>query len=1441
MQKHESTPEWARPAPSQGPATGVGSYHRSVQQDRRMLPLAETTAEAEVESERQISPARKEEIRLAVTPIQPSSQDQPSDRLRPHTLVHGQTEHGDATQSDVAPDIQDDVSSQEHLHAIIAPSPTTISENDGLPTSHPPSRVLNSVTIGFSKVVNTSAKIVPGKKDMKLQRSPAAAYENASELYPAPEQPCENEWKHDMLGAKCPECGSAFTEPFETEHDPKFDQTDAPDEVDGMDWNELPYQNDSIERRQRNTMLSTLRGKSSSKQNDIALEAHEESLKHSSAQRSVFSSDPQASIATGLSSPPPSRLSSYGQKLYLGRTGSQAVRSDELESSNYNEQSDEPIVPARESAAQTTASQSLKLTPSPDTELSRRGERPEEAEAYDGYSVAETTGMQLIEKYRLALAFAKDIKEGLALPMHSADGRVMIDEEEAESLLKAYCLMLYDRANTKLERKASLFVRKQRGLISTLLRGNFDPIADDVQGPRLPDYAPAISLQERMARWLGEQDLQMDGLVSMLRVTDDTQSNPSVVPEGSQKSDDLDDLLPSEASQVRDWLTTGVSWQWLQHRIARDVGGIPWPNAIVVPLLDRLGRSPTSGPEFRGYRLEFVVHWDPKRYLADFFQDVHLRTLSESIVLSGRGDSLQACTVQEYLRQCWPLLGVRLLHTLEAAIDSGANESLNGKSYTLFDRSTVSFDRCEEKLVVQICAQATVIIEVAEQLAWLGAACAASVYPDRPSYRKARYRNAGPALDPDSDRFEISYEDKEVDTAFYCWSSLFRNPSIACDFPARHREPGFPGLEMSVDMMIKLGDLLWATVFAEKFMLKGLSSMFYPVVREAHNVVWHFVCRKNKQVLPYEAAQDSCAGPDALAGMSTAWLHDARHFVGWTPHAASMLGTRDYPYSIPGQPCNLHKASNLTLERMTITGGKTLTAGLSIARGNHHRGMFLGEETNLRRMVYNARSMYTVLYDNFHKRGYLIDGASALLHLTYTQLKTPAREPITKYEVGDRLLYAGQDPYEGSAADILCDEYNLGIFLNKYVSQTTGKETLAENGHFIEQPPEREIRYYTVQDLVQDNYLVLSKLWELHANQRPGHDLRMTDRDRLEGWSLRSVVKGDAMLNPVIAHLQGSGEGWVDMIRSIKALVLMGTNIGEPITAVKATCPRWQKVPCGKDYLACRVQLLKEIAHDNNGDHTFPQRLLPNMRWHKESHMFEPCRGTPKHGGQCCERIQALYTSYASHCKSPTNAELQVSGAVVFGRPLRIDAPKAKKWWQLVSQRKTREDSPSLVQARNCSCSHTRGTATHTPASHVKKLKPVDTPVEATRPVPHVLPLQSAPGLLQPASSPFQHGSASSTRQPSYVESGYHTGHGSSGLNPGSISTRTTLSILPSRHNSLTYHTQSLSPPRDRSRYNSTPATSVTPPLGSAIDLRSPGFDAMKGWDQFATSSERHK
>jgi hypothetical protein len=227
--------------------------------------------------------------------------------------------------------------------------------------------------------------------------------------------------------------------------------------------------------------------------------------------------------------------------------------------------------------------------------------------------------------------------------------------------------------------------------------------------------------------------------------------------------------------------------------------------------------------------------------------------------------------------------------------------------------------------------------------------------------------------------------------------------------------------------------------------------------------------------------------------------------------------------------------------------------------------------------IHQAGNFYVVLYDMRDRRGWLVDGASALLHLTCTQLVTvwSHKSPLLKLE---EFNYA--DPGRGASAApaALLDPRNRELPIleeSETWKEVTITTDFTNSEPFHKEEQKTKTKQWCYQDLVRQTYHILELMhdYQVHALTSPGMALRFTDRDKFEGFAFMDIVDGPNAIRPRVATLKPSGKGWVDFVRSISAITLLGKGFGELITVADGSntlCRHWQLPPTGQDYLiAC--------------------------------------------------------------------------------------------------------------------------------------------------------------------------------------------------------------------------------------------------------------------------------
>jgi hypothetical protein len=328
-----------------------------------------------------------------------------------------------------------------------------------------------------------------------------------------------------------------------------------------------------------------------------------------------------------------------------------------------------------------------------------------------------------------------------------------------------------------------------------------------------------------------------------------------------------------------------------------------------------------------------------------------------------------------------------------------------------------------------------------------------------------------------------------------------------------------------------------------------------------------------------------------------------------------------------------------------------VSGGTSITRGNKDTPIYLHRGGPYQQEIHSACNMNVVLYDTDDRRGWLVDGASALLHITRTQLCSSPYSDSELFEI-DNFQHA--DPRGGLKASrkALMDSGNRSLVIFEEVE--TSVESKAGVGEEGKAEVKTKTTRWTYQDLVRQTYHILEQLhdYEARMSTSPAISLRFTDREKLTGFAFMDIVDGQNDLRPRAVILKSSGRGWVDFTRSIRAFSLFAKGFGDiirPSCEANQLCKSWTHVPTGKDYLVACTSSLKEICRRYGNHDSNPMELANGIYWHKPDKLFESCKCNSK----SCDRVQVLLPASLGSKRHPQPFGCD-DGAVIFGRSKRL-------------------------------------------------------------------------------------------------------------------------------------------------------------------------------------------
>lgn len=284
--------------------------------------------------------------------------------------------------------------------------------------------------------------------------------------------------------------------------------------------------------------------------------------------------------------------------------------------------------------------------------------------------------------------------------------------------------------------------------------------------------------------------------------------------------------------------------------------------------------------------------------------------------------------------------------------------------------------------------------------------------------------------------------------------------------------------------------------------------------------------------------------------------------------------------------------------------------------------------------INKVRQHYFLLWDEASKRGWLINGASAMLHLLLARIQydisqgrklappvADSDDPLARFRQWKSLLRLPADPYSSAAArHVLENEANksLPIFI-------AGDDFRRETPSFI-----------TLFDEVNDMFSILEQVFEHESmvRHRNGVDVKPMFRPRkhLEGWDFVDIAeRRPDPVYPRLKELPQMGKCWVDFTRGINASTLFARGFGELIEPSPGfeVCNTLTRLPSHQNFLGVCASDMKDILRmysieDDDDSTNGPTEVLEGLFWIQSPDPFKHCVGKGHTGKECCDATQVL-------------------------------------------------------------------------------------------------------------------------------------------------------------------------------------------------------------------------
>jgi len=700
----------------------------------------------------------------------------------------------------------------------------------------------------------------------------------------------------------------------------------------------------------------------------------------------------------------------------------------------------------------------------------------------------------------------------------------------------------------------------------------------------------------------------------------------------------------------------------------------------------------------RNYSLAIDLSWSPQSFLREQYGHLSaIPKLDSVITLSGATGHVYAATAEDYIRKTWPRYGQLVLSVVQDALDCQKDAYRTEINHSALD---IRFHN--GRTIVTAIGHALFISSAAEILVWLSTSCRASTEPNQIQTCRMRL---GEGLERGTDlsfaaELEI-VENIDTDGSLHatCWHAMFRNPVIAHNYPTPFRKPQEMGLELSLDLMLTLARTFWAAIYDGVLLLKGFNTILTPTLKSDDSIIWHLTVDRRGERLSYNAG----IGSSCIHGAGDAIYEGARHFVGWTKSANSLVGksipvliptvikccSTCYqaflnlikPYKVP--ECGFAMNENLTTllgtrlaeydnvnfsggppasaglraeAAVNFTAGKYLTLSSKVSRGIKDTPEYLASDDYLQNMDAAAR-MGVILSDAATWQHWLTDGASAVLHLCRAWLSMPHAGYVPD-DSSPRLWSptASGSPSTSLATLTSIDNRELELYISQ--SKRVSKPVVGARDEEIV----TERQWFLFQDLAHRFAKSIEQIRDRASMARHSADIDLARQgNKVIGFEFLDLLRGADRIEPCVLELGAGAEPWLRYSRSMDTVHILGSGFGElirpnvAISKLPVECGQQAAVPQYADYLVAPLPVLKSSMERLQHTSTCAQ-LARGLYWWNTEEAFQDCQcQRAKASARCTSLVRKLYGKCLEDPRTraptclPKVFERYPTGAIIMG------------------------------------------------------------------------------------------------------------------------------------------------------------------------------------------------
>ncbi|CVL04069.1 uncharacterized protein FMAN_14837 [Fusarium mangiferae] len=780
---------------------------------------------------------------------------------------------------------------------------------------------------------------------------------------------------------------------------------------------------------------------------------------------------------------------------------------------------------------------------------------------------------------------AEDVRAATDGTILQTVGRVFLDQT-----LRDFAWKLHEESTNPFQLETSVIIHRKRRNIIDLLDFQVPALeeAESVSGQSLGDSEAENEEETSTVPFKKAEEMIVDWIVDV-------------------KSGEPSEL--SQMPQYRQFIQGSEAYRWLLTKISQQSR----LSCEEPSLMDKIGNTireklkeciPHHKMSRKKASIEFEVSYSVKLDVVGLMEGSGIfssfdKALPNIRCLTGKWDEAQATSVAEYISQTWPQSGSATLSLLQDLL-SDQERFLTVPTWPETARRRVS-NTCllegtmnqghnrDVRYKIRVRGGYYAISEVGEQIAWFASvfqvhkyASFRSIMPHVTDFSATASKNNSGSINAVKGKCSFSFSTLS-ETAYnpsqgFCWERLFGSLNIIRGYPTLRRSVPKSGLEVPLQYAASIVGSSEVVQWDKRLVIKGFNMLMVATQVTADVVVWHLlISEEPEERISYVDPRLDHIDIRSSEEMSLRHIEGKRHIIGWCTKATDLCGepNRHPAANHEIKPGGLPKTSaSIVVDKLYIEGGSPVTVGFMLDVNKKEKPFWLQREKDYPSLLNWVKLQPVVFYDVEERRAWLVDGASALLHLVRISLHIDINDPESAYDwVYDPSKLRDHWPGVGSRQAAL---QTLKSWENRELNVYIVDKHVGPNGVPV-------TKYSTFEERVKSILHSIEVLVDRQAQTASQDGIKISQtldpRRDVVGFDIVDVIDPSVPIYPRIQHVNSWGHGWIDLIPTIGITTLFGRGFGDLIRADEPDliCPSWRSVSVGKDYLAASISTMQML------------------------------------------------------------------------------------------------------------------------------------------------------------------------------------------------------------------------------------------------------------------------